>query len=141
MNIPRRETTVLVIDDAVESLAILNELLRGQHRVLAANSGETGLRIAGGQPRPDLILLDVMMPGMDGYTVLARLREQATTRDIPVIFLTSLGGADDEGRGRRRGPWPGDGRGRLHHQARLAGGAAGAGQRAAGSQAGARLAA
>ncbi|HRD97261.1 MAG TPA: response regulator [Rubrivivax sp.] len=103
MNIPRRETTVLVIDDAVESLAILNELLRGQHRVLAANSGETGLRIAGGQPRPDLILLDVMMPGMDGYTVLARLREQATTRDIPVIFLTSLGGADDEGRGLEMG--------------------------------------
>ncbi len=103
MSHPGRETTVLVIDDSVESLAILNELLRGRHRVLAATSGETGLRIASGQPRPDLILLDVMMPGMDGYTVLARLREQAATREIPVIFLTSLGSADDEGRGLEMG--------------------------------------
>jgi PAS domain S-box-containing protein len=71
--------------------------------VLAATSGETGLRIAGGQPRPDLILLDVMMPGMDGYEVLAELREQAATRDIPVIFLTALGSAEDEGRGLEMG--------------------------------------
>jgi putative two-component system response regulator len=103
MNTPRRETTVLVIDDSVESLAVLNELLRGQHRVLAATAGETGLRIAAGQPRPDLILLDVMMPGMDGYAVLTRLREQAATRDIPVIFLTSLGGAEEEGHGLEMG--------------------------------------
>ena len=103
MNTQGRETTVLVVDDSVESLAILNELLRDQHRVLAATSGETGLRIASGQPRPDLILLDVMMPGMDGYTVLARLRQQPATRDIPVIFLTSLGSADDEGRGLEMG--------------------------------------
>ncbi len=99
MSLPRGRSTLLVIDDSVEVLAVLNELLRGQHRVLAATSGETGLRIAAGQPRPDLILLDVVMPAMDGYTVLARLREQAATRDIPVIFLTSLGSADDEGRG------------------------------------------
>jgi len=103
VNTKVRETTVLVVDDSVESLAILNELLRDQHRVLAATSGETGLRIASGQPRPDLILLDVMMPGMDGYTVLARLRQQPATRDIPVIFLTSLGSADDEGRGLEMG--------------------------------------
>ncbi len=94
-----RVGTLLVIDDSVESLASLNELLRPQHRVLAATSGEAGLRVALGRPTPDLILLDVMMPGMDGHAVLARLRAQAATRDIPVIFLTALGSAEDEGRG------------------------------------------
>ncbi|MBP6766089.1 MAG: response regulator, partial [Rubrivivax sp.] len=90
-------------DDSVESLAVLNELLRPLYRVLAATSGEAGLRIALGDPRPDLILLDVMMPGMDGYQVLAELRRQAATAAIPVVFLTALGSAEDEGRGLEMG--------------------------------------
>ncbi len=98
-----RQATLLVVDDSVESLAILNDLLRPLYRVLAATSGEAGLRIAGGSPRPDLILLDVMMPGMDGYAVLAQLRASASTAGIPVIFLTALGGAEDEGRGLEMG--------------------------------------
>jgi len=99
----KQQATLLVVDDSVESLAILNDLLRAQHRVLAATSGEAGLRIARGQPRPDLILLDVMMPGMDGYEVLAQLRQHPDTAGIPVVFLTALGSAEDEGRGLEMG--------------------------------------
>jgi len=97
------QATVLVVDDSVESLAILNDLLRPLYRVLAATSGEASLRVARGSPSPDLILLDVMMPGMDGYEVLARLRADPATADIPVVFLTALGSAEDEGRGPEMG--------------------------------------
>ena len=93
------KATVLIVDDAPENLSVLSELLRPQHRVLAATSGEAGLRVAAAQPQPDLILLDVMMPDMDGYEVLTRLRGNEGTRDIPVVFLTALSGADDEERG------------------------------------------
>ena len=91
--------TILIVDDDPDNLFVLNELLCTQYRVLAAISGETGLRVALGTPRPDLILLDVMMPGLDGYAVLARLRANPITRDIPVVFLTALGDATDEERG------------------------------------------
>ena len=91
--------TILIVDDAAENLHVLSALLRPQYRVLAATSGELGLRVAAGSPKPDLILLDVVMEGMDGYAVLARLRENPETRDIPVIFLTALDNADDEERG------------------------------------------
>jgi len=69
------------------------------YHVRAANSGQRALQIANANPPPDLILLDVMMPGMDGYDVLAELRSVATTRDIPVIFVTAMDGTDDEERG------------------------------------------
>jgi putative two-component system response regulator len=59
-----------------------------------ANSGRLALRYAAAEPRPDLILLDVMMPEMDGYQVIAQLREKPATKDIPVMFLTALGDAD-----------------------------------------------
>ena len=95
--------TILIIDDAPENLHVLGELLRPLYRVLAATSGEAGLRVAGGKPKPDLILLDVMMPGMDGYAVLARLRENPATRDIPVVFLTALSSPQDEERGLKLG--------------------------------------
>jgi putative two-component system response regulator len=95
--------TILIVDDSPENLLILSELLRPQYRVLAATSGEGALRVASSHPRPDLILLDVMMPGMDGYTVLARLREQPATQDIPVVFLTALSADGDEERGLRQG--------------------------------------
>jgi putative two-component system response regulator len=68
-------TTILIIDDASESLNVLSDLLHPIYRVLAATSGEGGLRIAGNLPKPDLILLDVMMPNMDGYDVLKQLRD------------------------------------------------------------------
>lgn len=92
-------STILIIDDSAENLTVLNELLHPQYRVLAATSGENGLRIASSIPKPDLILLDVMMPRMNGYEVLARLREDPETQDIPVVFLTAMAEAEDEERG------------------------------------------
>ncbi len=95
--------TLLIVDDAPESLHVLSALLRPHYRVLAATSGAAALRIAQGTPTPELILLDVMMPVQDGHAVLARLRADARTRDIPVVFLTALSDAEDEERGLRLG--------------------------------------
>jgi PAS domain S-box-containing protein len=97
------KATLLIVDDSPENLVVLNELLHPHYRVLAATSGEAALHVAQARPRPDLILLDVMMPGMDGYAVLARLREDAATREIPVMFLTALSGTKDEEDGLQRG--------------------------------------
>jgi diguanylate cyclase (GGDEF)-like protein len=88
---------ILVVDDAMENVQILNGALQDEHEVLFALSGEKALEIARAQ-RPDLILLDAMMPGLDGYAVCAALREAAETRDIPVIFITALKTPEDETR-------------------------------------------
>lgn len=94
-----RDATVLVVDDLPENLEVVGGLLQGSYRVKVANSGIRCLRAATAEPIPDLILLDVMMPGMDGYAVLAKLRESEVTRDIPVIFVTAMDGDEDETRG------------------------------------------
>ncbi|OYY74070.1 MAG: diguanylate cyclase [Gammaproteobacteria bacterium 28-57-27] len=91
--------TILAVDDDPDNLSILGRLLHPHYNVLAAPSGARALQIAAGSPRPDLILLDVMMPGMDGYDALARLRGNPLTRDIPVIFVTGLDSAEDEKKG------------------------------------------
>ncbi len=91
--------TVLVVDDQPENLAILGELLETHYRVKIANSAQRALHAALSEPRPDLILLDVMMPDMDGYQLLARLQENPLTRQIPVIFVTAKDRAVDEERG------------------------------------------
>lgn len=91
--------TILIVDDSPENLSVLNELLQDRYRVRAATSGEKALRVVGTKPKPDLILLDVMMPGMDGYEVFKRLRADAATGDIPVIFVTAMDSAEAEIRG------------------------------------------
>lgn len=96
-------TTILVVDDEPANLTVLMQLLRPVYQVRAANSGENALSAATSEPRPDLILLDIMMPGMDGYQVLERLRHHPVTVDIPVIFLTAMAGTDDEERGLQLG--------------------------------------
>ena len=78
--------TLLIVDDAPENLALLSALLNPQYRVRAVNSGQRALQAAASQPRPDLILLDVMMPGMDGYQVLSCLHAEPVTADIPVSY-------------------------------------------------------
>ena len=85
---------VLVVDDEAINQMVLTAVLDPDYRVLSAISGLEALEMARGSPRPDLILLDVMMPDMDGLEVLARLRADEATRDIPVILVTAL--VDDE---------------------------------------------
>ncbi len=95
----RRVATVLLVDDTPENLSVLADLLASDYRILVANSGPRALHLAASTPRPDLILLDVMMPGMDGYTVLARLRDIPGCADVPVIFVTAMSTIEDEQRG------------------------------------------
>jgi len=91
--------TILVVDDSAENLSLLSDLLLPLYEVRAVNSGERALRAAASIPHPDLILLDVMMPEMDGYQVLSQLRQNPTTADIPVIFVTALDTSVDEAHG------------------------------------------
>jgi putative two-component system response regulator len=91
--------TILIVDDAPENLTLLSELLKLLYRVKAVRSGEKALLIALSDEPPDLILLDVMMPGMDGFEVCRKLRDDARTRHIPVIFITAQNTADEEIRG------------------------------------------
>ncbi|ATL99991.1 two-component system response regulator [Aeromonas bestiarum] len=88
--------TILIVDDSPENLMVLTDLLSPTYRVLAAQSGEKCLRIATGKTAPDLILLDVMMPGMDGYEVLKQLRITPETSRIPVVLLTALADPQSE---------------------------------------------
>jgi putative two-component system response regulator len=87
---------VLVVDDTPENLTLMADLLKGAYKVKVANSGEKALRIALAAPPPDLILLDVMMPGLDGYEVCRRLKADPATRDIPIMFLTAKTETEDE---------------------------------------------
>ncbi|NML17993.1 response regulator [Azohydromonas caseinilytica] len=93
------QSTVLIVDDNPENLTVLGESLCDRYQVRAANSGARALQLAAQQPVPDLILLDIMMPAMNGYEVLQRLRAAPETRDVPVIFTTAMGAVEDEQRG------------------------------------------
>ena len=91
--------TVLVIDDAPADIAVLREELKTHYRVLAATDHLSALRILRSSPRPDLVLLDVMMPGMDGYQLCRDLKADVATRDIPVIFVTAKDADENEAEG------------------------------------------
>ena len=93
------QRTILIVDDNPENLTVLAELLCERYKVRAANSGARALQLAMQTPLPDLILLDIMMPGMSGYEVLERLQDTPKLRDIPVIFTTAMNGEEDEQRG------------------------------------------
>lgn len=90
---------VLIVDDVHENLHGLMNILRDDYAIAAATSGDKALALARRQPQPDLILLDIVMPGMDGYEVCRRLKADPRTSQIPVIFLTSLSNEEDEKRG------------------------------------------
>lgn len=81
--------TVLVVDDVADNIHLLSEVLKPFYRVKAAKSGEKALAIANKAEKPDLILLDVMMPQMSGFETIARLKDNPDTKDIPVIFVTA----------------------------------------------------
>jgi putative two-component system response regulator len=97
--VSERQHAILVIDDTPDNLSMMTGLLKELYKVKIAISGEAGLRIAQTDPPPDLILLDIMMPGIDGYEVCRRLKAQQATRDIPVIFLTARTDVDSEQQG------------------------------------------
>lgn len=87
--------TVLVVDDTPDNLSLLSNLLKERCRIKVANNGLKALELAAAAP-PDLVLLDIMMPEMDGYEVCRRLKANGTTRDVPVIFLTAKSEIEDE---------------------------------------------
>jgi len=91
--------TILIVDDAPENLSLLSELLQPYYHVRAANSGERALKTVMIDPQPDLILLDVIMPNMDGVEVIKRLKSDHRTAGIPVIFVTAMESFKDEERG------------------------------------------
>lgn len=90
---------ILIVDDVHENLHALISILRDDYAITAAASGAKALELARRRPQPELILLDIKMPGMDGYSVLSALKTEAATADIPVIFVTALADAADEARG------------------------------------------
>ncbi len=94
-----RRHHVLVVDDTPGNLVVLGELLAPSYDVRIANSGERALQAAVTEPHPDLVLLDIMMPGMDGYEVLRQLKADERTADIPVVFITALDHDEDEAHG------------------------------------------
>ncbi|MBP6070552.1 MAG: two-component system response regulator [Candidatus Accumulibacter sp.] len=91
--------TVLVVDDTPDNLSLMSALLKNSYKVKVANHGDKALRIAASATPPDLILLDVMMPDIDGYEVCRRLKASPRTRDIPVVFLTARSEVEDEQKG------------------------------------------
>ena len=95
--------TLLIVDDTPDNIALLSGLLKNRYRIKVATEGERALRIAALDPPPDLILLDIMMPGMDGYEVCERLKANSHTADIPVIFLTAKVQVEDEEKGLKLG--------------------------------------
>jgi CheY-like chemotaxis protein len=86
----QKKPKVLIVDDAPENIRVLMGTLKDQYAIVAALNGEKALKMAVAAPQPDVILLDIMMPGMDGFEVCKRLKADMATRNIPVIFLSAL---------------------------------------------------
>ena len=97
--VPSKMHTILIVDDTQENILLLSEVLESDYLTKAAIDGERALKIAFAAEPPDLVLLDVMMPGMDGYEVCKRLKANPGTRHIPVIFVTAMSEVEDETKG------------------------------------------
>ena len=94
----KKRQKVLIVDDTPANIEILHRILQQDYHVFFAKTGADGVRMVR-QEKPDLILLDIMMPDMDGYQVCARLKSDPQTAYIPVIFITAMGGDEDEAKG------------------------------------------
>jgi putative two-component system response regulator len=99
---PTELRTILIVDDAPENIAHLSAILKSRYKVKAANGGKRALTVVENGP-PDLILLDVIMPDIDGYDVCRALKKTESTKDIPIIFLTALADQQDEEKGLQLG--------------------------------------
>lgn len=93
---PEQKPTILIVDDTPDNISLLSALLKDQYKLKIATNGMKALQIAANVPHPDLILLDVMMPELDGYETCRRLKADRSTADIPVIFLTAKIRPEDE---------------------------------------------
>jgi serine phosphatase RsbU (regulator of sigma subunit) len=93
-----KQHKILIVDDTPTNIQILNEVLQGDYAIFFATNGPDGIRIAQ-REEPDLILLDIMMPGMDGYEVCAKIKSDPQTRQIPLIFITAMSDEVDEAKG------------------------------------------
>ena len=91
-----KQQTILIVDDAKENINVLAELLKSKFKIRATTSGQKAIKIAFSDNPPDLILLDVMMPEMDGYEVCKILKASSQTRNIPIIFITGKTSEEDE---------------------------------------------
>jgi diguanylate cyclase (GGDEF)-like protein len=94
---------IMVVDDESSNLAILNKILSPIHTVIAVKSGEAALKRIETEPRPDLIMLDIILPGLDGFEVLEKLKQNKESKDIPVIIISGLSGENDEEKGLFKG--------------------------------------
>ena len=92
-------STILIVDDNRDNLTVIGGLLKGEYHVRVANSGERALQVAVTRPIPDLILLDIMMPGVSGLEICRRLKANPDRRRIPIIFVTAMSSTEDERRG------------------------------------------
>ncbi len=99
MSEANEKQTVLVVDDTAANIDLLSNILSDNYKVKVANNGRRALAIAAKSPHPDLILLDIMMPEMDGYEVCRQLKDNAATADIPIIFITAKTTSEDEKQG------------------------------------------
>lgn len=95
----QQQSTILIVDDTPANIDVLAATLQNDYRIIVATRGKKALQLAASADPPDLILLDIMMPEMDGYETCQRLKANAQTRRIPVIFVTALSDEDDEARG------------------------------------------
>jgi CheY-like chemotaxis protein len=91
-----RAPRILVVDDMPDNLFLMNGLFEGRYQVVQANSGQEALKVVMSDSPPDMVLLDIMMPDMDGYEVMRRIRQHPPTAAIPIIFLTALASVQDE---------------------------------------------
>jgi PleD family two-component response regulator len=97
------KATILIVDDNPANIRILAKFLNEKYNTMAATNGRDALEAALSENKPDLILLDIMMPDLDGYEVCKRLKKNASTRDIPVIFITALKESTDKAMGLKLG--------------------------------------
>jgi len=96
---PALQKLILIVDDTPLNIGVISGALKDSYKTKVATNGEKALALASADEKPDLILLDIMMPGMDGYEVCSRLKADPATNEIPVIFLTGQTSAEDETRG------------------------------------------
>lgn len=94
-----KPATILIVDDQPTNIHVLAALLKKDYRILTATRGEKALELAAQPPQPDLILLDIVMPEMDGHEICSRLKNAEATKSIPIIFVTALGEEQDEEHG------------------------------------------